>query len=151
MSKKIKIGVLGTSYSGKTVLLTSLLWHLRNFTGDTFRLGKETKAEIKNFTLEFDDENKCFPFEAYSNAYVTNGKWPSKTQDYAIARCTYYRTDFGSKRDVTFVDIPGERVSDVFIWKARDYADWCNQIINHFWTTDNDIEECMSGFKDSYK
>ena len=54
MTKKLKIGLLGTINSGKTVLLTSLLWHLRNQgkSASLFPLGKGEEGKIQDFKLD---------------------------------------------------------------------------------------------------
>ena len=145
MFRNRKIGVLGTFNSGKTVLLTSLLWHLNEFSPDKFHIGKENNAVIKDVHIDDNLGDRCFNFNANTNMFVTQGKWPDKTVDFAIARCTYTRSDSFWERDVTFVDIPGERVSDVLIWKTNDYADWSRQI-EHFWSGDSNIQSCMNNF-----
>ena len=145
MFRKRKIGVLGTMNSGKTVLLTSLLWHLNEFSPDKFHVGKQENVEIKDVNLDDKLGDRGFNYNAYTNMFVTQGGWPAKTQDFAIARCVYSRSDSYWERDVTFVDIPGERVSDVLIWKTNDYADWSRQI-ERFWSGDASIQRGMDSF-----
>ena len=146
MFRKKKIGVLGTLNSGKTVLLTSLLWHLKEFSPNTFHVGKQGKAEIKDFNMD-DNGSRVFPYNEYTNMLVTEGGWPDKSQDFSIARCTYTRNDDSFwEYDVTFVDIPGERVSDVFIWQANNFADWTNKI-KRFWAGDDNMKASMESFE----
>ncbi len=146
MFRNKKIGVLGTVNSGKTVLLTSLLWHLYEFSPGSFHIGKEKNAEIKDANPVYELGDRDFNYTAYRRQFVEQGRWPDKTQDFAIARCTYNRTDSFWEHDVTFVDIPGERVSDVFIWQATDYADWTWKI-ERFWSGDTNILASMDAFK----
>ena len=149
MFRTKKIGVLGTMTSGKTVLLTSLLWHLYNFSPEDFKIGRLNNAEIYGVCPIFNSPDKDFNFGAYCNKFIVQGGWPAKTQDFAIARCTYNRTDEPFfKRDITFVDIPGERVSDVLIWKADNYAEWTRSM-KRFWSGNENIQNCMGGFIES--
>lgn len=140
---KKKIGILGTQNSGKTVLLTSLLWHLNEFSPDTFRLGK--RGDIRDFQL---DERGTHGFNYHGNAckLVTEGKWPAKTKDFSIAHCTYHRANAYWQRDVTFVDIPGERVCDALIWQNRDFDDWSRQLQN-FWSGDEKLQTIVADYQ----
>ena len=146
MFRTKKIGVLGTMNSGKTVLLTSLLWHLYEFSTENFKIGKKD-TEIQDACPVYKLRGRDFNYEAYQNKFVSQGGWPAKTQDFAIARCTYSRTDSYWERDISFVDIPGERVSDVLIWQADNYADWTRQV-ERFWSGDENIRRIMDGFID---
>ena len=142
MFRKKKIGIFGTHNSGKTVLLTSLLWHLYEFSSDRFPIGD--KSEIKE--MEFVNAgNRNFNYDRNVSEFVEENRWPHKTMDFQIARCKYKRTDSFWERDMTFVDIPGERVSDVFIWKAKDFSDWSEQL-EQIWQGDVKINSCMEDF-----
>ncbi len=140
---KKKIGIWGTLYSGKTVLLTSLLWHLDEFSPDTFRLGKQ--GDIRDFQLD-ERGTRCFNYHGNACKLVTEGKWPAKTKDFSIAHCTYHRANAYWQRDVTFVDIPGERVCDALIWQNRDFDDWSRQLQN-FWSGDEQLQTIVADYQ----
>ena len=140
---KKKIGILGTMNSGKTVLLTSLLWHLNEFSPDTFQLGRMGK--VSDFQLENNGPH-AFNYYGHVRMLVTEGKWPAKTKDFSIAHCTYRREKAFSKRDVTFVDIPGERVCDALIWQNHNYDDWSRQL-TQFWSGDEKLQNIVANYQ----
>lgn len=147
MFRKKKIGVLGAANSGKTVLLTSLLWHLEAFSPEKFHVGSG-QVGINDF--EYDKKHSRFNYPLHKEIFVNQGGWPDKTTDYAIAKCSYKRTDSIWQHDMTFIDIPGERVSDVLIWTSEDYADWSRQL-SQFWSGNKLIQHCMQDFVNNLK
>lgn len=152
-----KIGVFGLSNSGKTVFLTSLLWHLENQNPNWFPL--KDSGHISSFRIIESDEHD-FNFLRHKNTFLQRHKWPEKTTDYAIAKCKFRitgpvegikkRLTIGlgrhlCERSVSFLDIPGERVSDILIWKAKDYKDWVKKLFR-FWRNDPVNEQIMRAF-----
>ena len=107
------ICIIGAINSGKTVLLTSLLWHLKDHNKYRFNL---EYGNVLNFKLiEYHDKEHNFDFKLHKKKLVYDHKWPNKTMDYAVAECKYrysYKLCL-CERHVTFVDIPGERVADM--------------------------------------
>ena len=71
---KKKIGVFGTLNSGKTVLLTSLLWHLKEFSAAKFKIGGQKEAEIKDFEL-IEKDTRSFNYNAYVSKFIEVTKW----------------------------------------------------------------------------
>lgn len=126
-----KIGILGPANSGKTVFLTSLIWHLSNHNQDLFKIGKKGEAQIQRFEIKKAKTNN-FNFEKYKNTFAQEHRWPKKTQDFSIFECSYLRNDVTFKRDISFVDIPGERMSDILIWKSKTYKEWCQNLFEFY-------------------
>lgn len=146
MAKKLKIGLFGTADSGKTVLLTSMLWHLKNQgrNASLFPLGKGGEGKIQDFKLETTHHQ--FNFRGHMHNLVEKGGWPMRTKDFSIAKCSYTRSDFTfGSRDVSFVDIPGDRVPDVHMWRAKNFAEW-SEVMFSLWEEDEDILDCMKDF-----
>ena len=130
-----KIGVVGSQRSGKTVLLTSLLWHLQCHDPDEFKLGKNPgKTRVRDFKY-IKNRNHDFNFEANKNYFITEHSWPAKTTDFGLAECHYQRSDQMCERHLTFVDIPGERTADILIWKAKNYAEWVEALCDYWCLT----------------
>lgn len=138
-----KIGVLGAANSGKTILLTSLLWHLSHHNPDDFKLKNNVK--ICDFEPIKRDKNN-FNFESHKNTFIFFKRWPDKTADFSIADCRYNREDRFCERHVKFVDIPGERVSDILLWKARSYSEWVTSLYD-FWQKEHPcIKQIMAEY-----
>lgn len=75
-----------------------------------------------------------FPFESYRAALVENGDWPQKTaKSYAI-RCQFRRTDSSRLYDITFLDVPGERFTDIDMYRTS-YEDWCSSVFQALHTS----------------
>lgn len=122
------IGIIGSSNSGKTVFLTSLLWHLQKHSQDRFYL---KKGSVKDFKLhQYGDKKHDFNLPLHQNTLTVDHRWPDKTTDYAVADCTYSSKERWWPKHVKFVDIPGERVSDISIWKANNYREWVENLFD---------------------
>lgn len=137
-----KIGVLGSSNSGKTILLTSLLWHLYNHDPERFALADQVK--ISNFKQKKYEQNN-FNFELYKNTFTQRHTWPDKTTDFSIADCRYSRQGCLCERHIKFVDIPGERVSDILLWTAKSYSEWVKSLYD-FWQESPNIKDIMNEY-----
>ena len=142
--KKRKIGIVGTSNSGKTMLLTSLLWHLGNHDPDRFKL--KNGGRICNFRLIARKEHD-FAFQRHKNMMLRESRWPEKSMDFAIAQCRFRIPGRLRERQLTFVDIPGERISDILIWKSKDYRGWVDAL-DGFWDNDPVIEQTMKAYRE---
>lgn len=150
-----KIGILGASNSGKTILLTSLLWHLENHSPKWFdiiipRLFKKDTGgkKVESFKLLKEVGDHRFCYTQHKNTLLMDHCWPEKTMDYAIAECTYSISGTIADRHVVFVDIPGERISDILIWKAKNYRDWVGKIYK-FWDCNPENKRVMALYRDS--
>ena len=76
---KQKIGIVGSANSGKTMFLTSLLWHLENHSPDRFKPGNDT-GSISNFKIIVREKHD-FDFERHKHTMVQKRRWPEKTLD----------------------------------------------------------------------
>lgn len=139
-----KIGILGSSNSGKTILLTSLLWHLFHHSPERFLVGKG--AKITDFNIVKSPRHD-FGFMQHKNTFVQKHRWPDKTLDYAVANCSYVRSDHKMlTRNISFVDIPGERVSDILIWTSKKYSEWVERLYD-FWKENPQISERIERYR----
>ena len=139
-----KIGIVGTANCGKTMLLTSLLWHLEYPNPRWFQLKKG--RQICNFHM-ISGRNHDFNFQQHKNTLLQKHRWPEKTMDYAIAECKFKILGSIGERHVAFVDIPGERISDILIWKAKNYQDWVRKLF-FFWQSNPENERIMKPYRD---
>ena len=108
-----RIAVVGTTFSGKTVFLTSLINHLKDHVPADFHLGP--KVRIKRFREEAvpSEVGSQFPYREYREAIATEGKWPRKTCDTSHYVFTFERTDWKfTSCAIDFFDFPGERHED---------------------------------------
>ncbi|MBR6057032.1 MAG: YcjX family protein [Victivallales bacterium] len=130
---KHKIGILGDANSGKTVFLTSLLWNLKE---RKLKLGAENKAPTDVKIHDLKDEH-AFDYAGNKRKCKNSNKWPAKTvDDYSLAKCSYRLEDSFFQRDLTFVDIPGERMADLLIWQCVDYEEWSEEMLRSWRESD---------------
>ena len=153
--ERIRVVLLGSKGTGKTVFMTSVGAQLRNHDKRAFDLG--------GWTVEFDQEEddkvqervsksdiQAFPY-AESRALLARGEWPKKTKD----NCSVLTVPFTLKKVVNqkrmillrmlgerkvekrrrilleMLDLPGERVAD-FAMLGRSYREWCMWMENRF-------------------
>lgn len=129
------IAVTGTSYCGKTMFLTSLLWQLLEFEDAKFHLGRQ--VAIRRFRdVTPRGRTDVFPFVRNQDSIVTHGRWPEKTRDVYRFRCEFERSDasWWARRTqvLEFLDLPGERVADAAIAAYDDYGAWSDHLLEHF-------------------
>lgn len=134
-----KIGILGTSGSGKTIFLTSLLWHLEQWRERDFPLGQKDGKPISINDFEEIHTKRDFNFKAKKNNFLIKKNWPEPTSDFSIAHCKFNRSDCQFTRSIKFVDIPGERVADVDMWLQKSYEKWSDDILE-LW---QEARECI--------
>jgi predicted YcjX-like family ATPase len=143
-SKSARIAVIGASRSGKTVLLTSLIDHLRNHDPRRFRLkpatfsGKET-VQVSNYEeLEVNPGMTAFPFSTFRQSLIHEACWPKKTKDTYQYRLKVYRDDSAVDRilkakfstNLSFLDFPGERIADAPI-TSLSFEDWSDYMLGN--------------------
>lgn len=130
MAHSVKIGIVGEQNAGKTMLLTSLLWNLECFRKENnhFRIGKNKNAVITDFDISDSKNKNTFNFRQYKNYLCDDRTFPEKTTDYSSITITYKRNDHLRPREITFVDVPGERFADIFMWNTRDYQKWSDKL-----------------------
>lgn len=137
-----KIGILGDANSGKTVLLTSLLWNLEE---RNLKLGAKKQVPTDVNIHKMKDEAR-FDYEGNKRKFKKDNTWPDKTvNDYSLIKCSY-KLPNSIPRDLTFVDIPGERMADMLIWQNADYDKWSDEMLDS-WRESN-ISEYMKEYTD---
>lgn len=139
-----KIGVLGATNSGKTIFLTSLLWHLSDHAPARFKIGKNGTDEITDCSIT-DDKKHDFNFEKNKNTFTQSHKWPDKTADFSVVHCKYNRKNSPFEKKISFVDIPGERMSDILMWTSASYSEWVENLMN-FWSTNPKISSIVAEY-----
>ncbi len=144
---KHKIGIIGDANCGKTVFLTSLLWNLE---AAQLYLGK--KHEIPtNFELDslpkLDSDHR-FDYAGNQRYLKDQNKWPAKTTtEYALAKCSY-KLRGHLPYNITFLDIPGDRMADILIWQKSSYAEWSAATLDT-WRSDPLLSKFFKPFIDS--
>lgn len=128
-----RVAIVGGSRAGKSVLLTSLLDHLRHFDAARFRLEtgtffQRTSLDPRDFTEEpLPEPPTRFPYEAFRAQVTEAAAWPRKTCDaYQIRiRLSARIGPFGLRVPLllTFLDFPGERFADAPM-AGSGYAEW---------------------------
>lgn len=127
--KRRRVGVIGLLQSGKTVLLTSLIDHLKNHDENALPLdGGGTRicghSELKPQNLP------PFKFEQIRQR-LGQREWPQKTLEATEYRSVNVRIDPMKRRtsfDLSLYDIPGERLVDLIIADCKHYDDWADRI-----------------------
>lgn len=157
--ERIRVVLLGSKSTGKTVFMTSVGAQLRNHDKSVF--------DLRGWTVEFDpDEDakiqervpkssiKAFPYADFRKD-LAKGEWPAKTEDgFSVLTVpfTLEKTDSEERHLIQRVllrmsethevkkqrrillemlDLPGERVAD-FAMLGRSYREWCNWMENRF-------------------
>ncbi len=128
-----RIGIVGGSRAGKSVLLTSLLDHLRHFDVRRFRLTdnglfQKNSLDLRDFAEEpLPEPPARFPYEAFRAQLTEAAAWPRKTRDaYQIrVRMSVNAGPFGLRVPLllTFLDFPGERFADAAM-AGRSFSEW---------------------------
>lgn len=147
MEKK-KVAIIGTHNSGKTVFLTSLLWHLEKFGNVEFYLNG---IEIKNFRLL---KESTFPLMRHKRKVAKEKEWPEKTKGIQRICCRFARSRTGWMRlfleksesilpklsqyflwpfqKLDILDFPGERIADAAIAAYDDFGQWSDHMFEYF-------------------
>ena len=124
-----RVGVVGLSNAGKTVMLTSLIDHLQHHDEDRFQIGNH--ATLRKFQIQATDKGWVkFNYEQYRDALVHRGRWPRKTRDRSQFVCSFERSDWRYRDAVLkLYDLPGERLADAAML-GRDYSAWSDVTLN---------------------
>jgi predicted YcjX-like family ATPase len=146
-TSETSIGIVGPSWSGKTVFLTSLINHLQHHEPSQFSFGKKGTG-IRRFT-ELDPKESWprFPYAEFRNRIV-NRLWPSKSTDRSVYSCRFERTDWNFTDSVMhFYDLPGERINDVAMLnrETSEYATWSDSVLKRL-RDDVEYQTAFEGF-----
>ncbi|QGJ68820.1 Hypothetical protein PBC10988_4830 [Planctomycetales bacterium 10988] len=147
-TKHKRIGVVGLLQSGKTVFLTSLIDHLQKHDPERFRLG-EVKGGWSGSRKKKDHQRQMIkivplirkniasstgwqPFEYERNrSKLAHHEWPTKTVIPQEYRGVFARSDWKwDKIDLSLLDIPGERLTDLLIANCKTFGEWSDIILN---------------------
>jgi predicted YcjX-like family ATPase len=130
-----RTAILGTSMSGKSTFLTSLLdWITRaDGTVEESLIGRAVWHVERLPPFEHDGG---FPLRLYREDCLGNQIWPDKTIAASEFRVRFWRQSEGLRglldpyvvEEHAFVDLPGERVAD-FSMANRGYAEWSDAIL----------------------
>ena len=125
--RTVRVAVMGSKASGKTVFLTALANHLQDHRPTEFPLGGRIvtwdKDAISGDTLHGLPR---FSYEA-ARAFLAKGEWPAKTTATSILALRLLVEDKKGRQEnvqLEVADIPGERIAD-FAMKGRSYRAWC--------------------------
>ena len=125
-----RIGITGSSLTGKTVFLLSLINHLESGDLDvsTNRNKPGSIPYFKKLDLSRDKKKIEFPYDEFRK-HLAAGHWPRRTTDQWFYRCRFRRPNHGIIEwdEVEFFDFPGERLADVLMFDA-DYATWSDRL-----------------------
>lgn len=124
------VGVVGMYYSGKTVLLTSLIAHLRHHDPRRLPLDRDRKARI-TFLNELDPATGLpqFPFAQWHTALRDRHCWPRPTIRAEEYRARYAVDAWRSRLDLSLVDLPGDRLADMAMAPLGRFADWSDSVV----------------------
>lgn len=139
IAPSLKLGVTGLSRSGKTVFITSLVYHLLTRNNLTF-FEPHTSGRILNVYLEPhpDDLLPRFDYEGNLDHLLSQPpSWPEGTRRISQLRLTIeYQSDHlkgrilgPSKLHIDIIDYPGEWLIDLAILDL-DFQDWSEAILS---------------------
>ncbi|MEZ6142472.1 MAG: YcjX family protein [Zavarzinella sp.] len=139
-----RIGLIGPQWSGKTVLLTSLINHLQFHEPQRFRLGKgKSVVELSQFQAITTEKERelgynlpWFDYAGYRNRLITGKRWPAKTHAASQYAFSFSRSDWRfSKGLVRLFDLPGERISDLGMMAHAEvgeaYSHWSRTTLEY--------------------
>jgi len=130
-----RVAILGPARAGKTVLLTSLINHLKHHHPDhQFVLGRNGRTPELSFDRELDPTHAFarFPYEDYRHQLQAGRWWPVKTRAVTRFRFQYYRSDWPfSYGELDLLDFPGDRVVDLMM-SDRSFGDWSQRMLETF-------------------
>jgi uncharacterized protein len=130
-----RVAVLGTSSSGKTVFLTSLIDRLlRNNRRTISSYYGNYKLNISRVDCDFDMPE--FPYAYYRDDCLRIQRWPDKSVSSSAYKLRQWRESEGfagflakqTSRELSLFDIPGERIAD-FSLAGRSYAEWSDEVL----------------------
>lgn len=134
--RRIRIVVLGSKNSGKTVFLTALASNLLNHR-------RENDFDLNQWEAYFEESHAHstngkmadFPYSQYRAGFAkTIPEWPEKSCDMSVLRLPLLLRKDGRKEEhllIEMLDLPGERTADLTMAK-RSYREWCRWMFEKF-------------------
>lgn len=135
--RRIRIVVLGSKNSGKTVFLTALASNLRNHRkGNGFDLNQWEAFVEEGLAYGHKEKIADFPYARYREGFAKeNPEWPEKTTcEMSVLRLPLVFRKEGFKDRpllIELLDIPGERIADLTMSK-KSYREWCRWMYGKF-------------------
>ena len=129
--RRKRVAVVGLLQSGKTVLLTSLIDHLRNHSPLKVPLDNKGTQIVGHKERAPRTKLGRFPFKKI-RAALGQRTWPEKTLAAAEYRSDNTRLT-GKKRihyDLSLFDFPGERLIDLIVADCKRYDDWSDRVLS---------------------
>lgn len=124
------VGVIGLLQAGKTVLLTSLIDHLKKHDPGRFPLDGRHPSLVEVEPLPPATGAEPFEYTTHRNR-LGNRQWPVKTCTFSEYRALYVRDDWRyTTIDLSLLDIPGERLADLAMAHHRRFDDWSDTILH---------------------
>ena len=118
--KRIRVAIIGSRRSGKTVFLTSLCSHLYYPNAKKFKFDNwSVQAEKRR------DGERTFRYDQ-AREFLAHGQWPTPTTDWSFLRVPITLAKGKERKliDLEFLEVPGERVAD-FPMIGNNYVEWC--------------------------
>ena len=138
---RVRIAVLGSRNSGKTVFLTALASNLLNHRkGNGFELNGWEAFVENGFASSTKEDIAVFPYDQYRENFAKeNPEWPEKTTcEMSVLRLPLVFRKKGRKGKfesrsmlIELLDIPGERIADLTM-ANRTYREWCKWMSDKF-------------------
>jgi len=126
-----RIGITGSSLSGKSVFLLSLINHLERGQLDVSlnrKIPGGCVSRFRKLPLLGGTNRSEFPYDLLRHNLAV-GKWPQRTTDHGFYRCRFQRPNsrLHGYDEIEFFDFPGERMADVIMFDA-DYEAWSDHV-----------------------
>lgn len=153
--RRVRVVVLGSKNSGKTIFLTSLACHLQHHSMSNtgiheFDIGGWEASLNEDYRppKRQEGEPQSFPYDEYRNGFAKpQPEWPKKTsEEMSILRLPLvFRKQGHQERTVLIelMDLPGERVADLPM-AHRNYREWCEWMNRKFAGEYNSVEAYRS-------
>ncbi|MCC7420488.1 MAG: YcjX family protein [Planctomycetaceae bacterium] len=123
------VGITGLVQSGKTVLLTSLISHLRNHSPGRLPIGGNGTQVTEVCALPLPPGSTPFDVERYREDLAAH-RFPPKTLTTHEFRAEYVRSDWSFTRlALHLIEVPGELLADSIVATHPRFDDWSDAVL----------------------